>query len=117
MDLDPQDNKQTQPILAELASLSTQEADREAGIQKYESLLIKTADDYLELSIENFRHIKAKLPLAERLPKAPSLHEYSFLLPWRTQQRQKTSPRSQSWYPLAPFQRTTPLFSQLDTPF
>ena len=84
MDLNPTDNKQKQPILAELADLSTQEAHEETGLKKYESLHVKNADDFLELSIENFRHIKSKLPLAERLPKPPSLHEYGFLLPKRS---------------------------------
>ena len=84
MDLDPQDSKQTQPISSELANLSTQEADEEAGLQKCESLHIKSADDHLQLSIEAFRHMKSKSPLAERLPKTPSLHECAFLLPKRS---------------------------------
>lgn len=77
--------QETKPLLSELAALTTREAEDEAGLLRYEDLRVKSPSDYQELSVENFRHLRAKLPLAEHLPKAPALHEYSFLLNNRSQ--------------------------------
>lgn len=84
MDVVPEQEEQ-KSILTDLAKLATTEAHQEAGLEKYESLLVKNANDYHELSPAAFRHLRTKLPLTEHLPKPPSLHEYSFLLSRRNQ--------------------------------
>ena len=63
-----------------LISTTKIEAENEAGLEKYEDLRIKSAEEYKAIDSQLFKYLKESLPLTAVLPRPPTLGEYQFLI-------------------------------------